>query len=416
MVITDLLASDIPVLYRRFASIVGENLWKHQATNLARQIKENPLLDGYIQQEYSIVLQLAGLGQICHIQPPKIPEILYPASSFLSQVLSIYDKAPSSYRHALVRRVQDAIKHNETMRGLLFEFAMAVHFTKNGFHLTWPEITQTNKDGEGVCDFVIENLGPHGTEFDCKSISQDSGHKIPFRDALVFFNDLNQEILPLVKNFKRQMQIIITVPARLDSQSQRQRTVCEVRNQILIGKSGFLEDGTGIQIREFERDELDEKDLQPNNKRLRSTIDKITGTYNRQAIAIPTESGGLIIVALQSSQPDTIDSAIFDRLRKSSRKQFSKSRASVILVELGLDKATLAKVVYADDAGGGSILRKGTTKFLSSASNQHIVGINFISQPKLFNNGHGTISNKGSTYYFPHHKSKYWDDAFNAIF
>lgn len=93
---TELNTSDIPVVYRRFAEVVGDGHWKKRVTTVKEQIKGNRFLDKLLRAENDIAFQLEHLRNLSAKygvvpQSETANEAIYGAAALAAQTLSIMD-------------------------------------------------------------------------------------------------------------------------------------------------------------------------------------------------------------------------------------------------------------------------------------------------------------------------------------
>jgi hypothetical protein len=102
MILTEMQTAQIPDIYKRFTTIVGDDHWKKRVAQLKKEIKGNRFLGDFIQSENSVTFQLDYLRELT-TKFGKIPawEIdnyaIYPAASFAAQVLSIIEASPKKF-------------------------------------------------------------------------------------------------------------------------------------------------------------------------------------------------------------------------------------------------------------------------------------------------------------------------------
>ena len=420
MVLTELETHDIPDVYDAFESVIGESHWRKHTVSLANEIKGNKFLSGFLKQENAIAFQLEHLRQT-KLKFGRIPvsEInnsgIYPAMSFAAQALGIIQNAPGSLGSQFIGRIRGAFKNPYDMHGLRLELSAATHFARQGRRISWPEISS-----RGTCDLLVEDAGATGLEIECKSISEDKGRRISRREALDFFALVLANIGWVKNSLSSGLVAVLTVPTRLPSHyKQRVELAKLLGRQIFSGSDLTLTDGGHIRINEFDAARLANFNSATNPLDVRSEIDRVSGTNNREVMVIGTRAGGALALAVQSAKGDTLMSSIFDTLSASAGHQFSGERGAMFFVGFqGISGAQLLSIASQDQdsAQTPTALRVHVSKFLSSENRQHIVGVGFVSHSGIRSSLDGLVDSGGTAYYFPKRESPHWDDDFSGLF
>lgn len=421
MLTTELDTAQIPDIYQRFASVIGDSHWKHRIAQVKQEIKGNRFLAEYLISENTIAFQLERLREFFEKYGGiPVDELnshdTYPAMSFAAQVLSIMDTSPKDLCRKFCRRVHGGFKNPDEMRAIRFELSVSTHFSRRGCRISWPEMT-----GAGTFDLLIEDVGQNGLEIECKSISEDKGRKIHKREVLDFYGLLWPYLKAVRESLRRGLFAVLTVPDRLPTAYIVRRELAkQFGTHIFSGRSAVLPDGSQIRVGGFDLTLLP---AMPTSKtipqEIRSAVDDVTGTRNRQTILISTKAGGVLALAVQSAEDDSLMKAVFDTLRDSSKRQFSGDRGGMFLVGFhGIDGDQLISIAGQDKDPTlpPTALRVGVSQFLSSCGRDHIVGVGFISESGLQPVREGLVESGGSAYYFPKRESPYWSEDFSGLF
>lgn len=420
MLVTELFVEQTPELYTRFASVIGERHWKHRSSTLRQEIKGNRLLEKHLRTENSVVFQLDHLRELqakCGVIPLQALANgrIYPAVSFAAQVLSIMENSSVSQAEKLRRRVHGALKNTDDLRALQFELVAATHFIRRGYRVSWPEM-----NGLGTFDLLVEDAGPAGLEIECKSISEDKGRKIHRREAIEFNSILSSHLNSVKRSLKTGLSAVLTVPGRLPTRyNDRVALARRFATQILEGRSTAFDDGSDIRLTDFDLGKLGHIPSMMDYEKVRTSIDEVTGTSNRETMVIGTRAGGALIITLQSRGNDILMQAVFDTLSDSAKRQLTGTRPAVFLTEFhGLTDAQLLSIAQQDNTPGEdpTALRLAASKFLSSNGRDHVVGIGFLSKSGTTAVRSGVTDAGGSAYYFPKRESPFWNDAFSGMF
>lgn len=412
---------DIPSVFERFSKLVGAQHWKKRVDLLNAEIKGNRLLKKYLEQENEFAFRLQEATELTKengqlpVHNMDISEF-YPCMAFAAQILSIAESFDDTKKNQLVRRVHGALKNPNDLRGLRLELAAATHFLRRGLEVQWPEVT-----GGGTMDLLIPGLGPEGLEIECKSISYDTGRKIPMRAAL----DFCACVAPRLKDFGKGLTVGVVAVLTLDGRMpEKFKERCElassvVRHVLLSGVRNCQLEGANLRIHEFDPALLGEVGEDGPSVILRDRMHAITGTTNKLAFIFGGGSGGAIVLVLQSAQDDSLLPSMFDTLSKSAKKQLSGRRAGMFLVGLdGSEAESLMDLAQHDGAGDQppTELRVRVSEFLAKSDRDHVVGVGFISKMTL-RPASGSVTNiDGTAYVFPQRKSTRWHSDYSELF
>ena len=420
MLMTEMHTARIPGIYRRFADVIGDRHWKNRVAQLKQEMKGNRFLAEHLKRENAIAFQLDHLRELT-VKFGGIPtqesnnHFIYPAMSFAAQVLSIRDASPGELAEQFKRRVHGAFRNPDDMRGLRLELSAATHFARRGHKVIWPEMS-----GAGTFDLFVEDIGPHGLEVECKSISGDKGRKIHRREALDFYGLLSPYLQSTKRGLGTGLSAVLTVPGRLPTQSaDRIELARQFGAHIFTGRSATLQDGSTIRVAEFDVQLLGDIPSAINPQEARATVDGVTETLNRETMVIGTNAGGALALAVQSSQDDTLMKAMFDTLSDSAKRQLSGSRAGMFLTGFhGIDGEQLRSIASQDrdPTQPPTALRVAVSRFLAGTGRDHVVGVGFLSESALSPVRDGHIASDGTAYYFPKIESPHWSEDFSGMF
>lgn len=233
---TQMEAGDIPAVYRRFSTAIGESHWQGSVARQEAAIRANRFLERYLRNEYDIASQLEMLRRLkarFGIVPLEVCNDLriYPAMGFAAQALEVMDRSTPKQARTFVKRVRTAIADVGNMHGLRLELQAASHFTRRGHRVSWPKAAPG-----GTFDLLVEDLGPSGLEVECKSISESKGRRIHRREALDFWGLIWTDLEGVARNLKAGLAVVLTLPNRLpDDAGDRASLARQVVARILAG-------------------------------------------------------------------------------------------------------------------------------------------------------------------------------------
>lgn len=429
MLALELHTRDIPAIYERFAREIGERNWKERVSSVKQEIKGNPFLQRYHLQESAIAFQLEQLRELQQ-RFGRVAVMAYndhshyPAASFAAQVLSVIDASDSKLADRFRARVRACIRTNPAdLRALRLELMTATHFLRAGKTVSWPEMSGQHVEGQRVCDLLIEDLGPLGLEIECKSFSEDKGRKISHREALEFFWLVRSKHWNRLRAGSTGVALVMTVERRLPTAYKDRVALSELAaSQSLSGQPGVLEmDGVTVQTLSFDAPlfgaKLEMSGVGRDHQR--RLFDELTGTTNKETVAMSTEAGGALVLTIQSKEDDTLMDNIVRTLKDSASTQFTGQRAGMMVAGLdGLSAEQLLNIATRDQDPDEvpTALRMHASRFLGSTGRDHIVGAVFLSSSGLRPAVADTLDSGATAYNFPKRQSPFWSDDFSGLF
>lgn len=429
MLALELHTRDIPAIYARFAREIGERSWKERVSSVKQEIKGNPFLEKYHLQESAIAFQLEQLREM-HQRFGGVAvrdyndQSLYPAAGFAAQVLSMIDASSSTLADRFRARVRAGLRTNPAdLRALRLELMTATHFLRAQKRVLWPEMSFEYREGQRVCDLLVEDLGLVGLELECKSFSEDKGRKITRREALEFFWLVRSIHWKKLRATSTGVAVVTTVERKLPiSYKDRVALAQIVASQALSGQAGFFETD-GVTVRTLLFDALqfgaELRTIGSGHEHQRRVLDELTGTTNKETVAMSTDANGAVVLAIQSKQDDTPLDAIVRTLKDSASHQFTRERAGMMVAGLdGLNAVQLLNIAKHDQDPEAvpTELRIHASRFLGSADRDHIVGTVFLSSSSLRPAVADTLDSGGTAYNFPNRESAFWSDDFSGLF
>jgi len=408
--------AEVPAVYRRFATAIGERYWQAAVARQEDAIRANHFLGDYLRAEYAIAYQLdrlralvAAFGQMpseARNDPSNFPSL-----AFAAQVLRVLEGSTVKQARTFVKRVRTAFSSSENMHGLRLELQAATHFVRRGQHVVWHRV-----NNGGSFDLLIDDLGSAGLEVECKSISENKGRRVHRRDALDFWGELWRDVSSVAQNLSSGLAVILTVPYRLPiDESERAALARAVVVRIIAGSGAALDGGMDLRIQSFDPTAIGAaKSI--GRAALRKAIDAATGTTNRESAVYGTPAGGMLAFVMQSAVEDDVLDQVFATLDDSAERQFTRKRGALFWVALqGIDADQLRSLHEEDSAPGAnpSALKLGVSSFLNRAPD-HIVGVVFGSRSGLFPAVGNSTDSGGATNFFLKEESPHWDASFRG--
>ena len=301
------------------------------------------------------------------------------------------------------------------MSGLRLELSIATHFLRRGCSLIWPEFSDQSS-GKPSFDLLVEDLGTDGLEIECKSVSNDKGRRID-GETVAELALLVKQQMPFANDLTQGLAVVVTVPDLLPRHATERKALLKaIARQVMMGESGVLQDGTHVDLRDFEANvaaQLNERD-----PALRQVLEAVTQTKNVPTLVIGKRGHGALVVAFQSARSDTFLNEVFDTVADAAKRQLSGRRAGLVVVGLeAIDAAALKSLAQHDHAASNdpSALRLYVSRLLNRADLSHLVGASFGSKGNLID-GAQALTTDGSSYNFFKEESPFWHPAIGNAF
>lgn len=416
MIQIDLYTGDFPAVFARFREAVVERHWTKRVTDINSEARGHPHLRDYLLEENAIAFALDRCStQVSqHRTIPHNDRTLYPAFRLAAQTLSLLDKTSAQQAKRLIRRIHGAFVNPEDMRAIQLEFAITTHFLRRGHSISWPEM-----EGSERFDLRVHGIGPDGLEVECKSASDNKGRKIHRRDALVIHHLIRERLERMANRLNSGLAVVLTVPDRLPVAFRARQQLAEaVARAVLVGKSTSVAEESDVRLSEFDVARYPELGP-PMSPQLRQDIDEITGTRNREAMLLGRKGAGALVFVVQSRQEDALLRYVFDSVSEAAKKQLSGKRGGIVLVGLegiSVDEPVLTAQQDMSPTEKPTAMRIAVSKFLNSATTDHLVGVGFLSRDELAPKEGSHVSSRGSAYYFPKTESRFWHEDYSGLF
>jgi hypothetical protein len=420
MLSPELHQREIPQLFARFRALLGDDAWLVPAARMDRDAHQWPYLLDILQEQFKVVLALRACTAAADANGGRLPWTHTDGAPFIetfvfvAQVLDLHAAAKkiSNKRAAIfLARVREALKEPRMLQAFQLEARVATHFIIGGKTVVFPEIG-SSKDR---FDLLVEDLGRKGFELEAKVVTRDKGRKIHLVESRHVLSPLVNS--PLISAFAAQLRrglaVRVTVRNRLPENLEELRN--SIGAQILTGQSGVRGDGTAIRLFDFDVERLGVL-RQPPAPETIGYIESLTGSQNsHRAILRPTGAQGVLVVCLDSAQPDSMLHETFETFAESAGRQLTGQRAGAFMASFeGISREAMLELARDEGVNGEhSALAWRASAFLERENFPHIVGVGFFSEPN-FNSA--ADARHGVTYWIPKRVSPHWDASLEGMF
>jgi hypothetical protein len=327
----------------------------------------------------------------------------YETLSFITQTVTFISTADEVVGRAFLGRVRGALDDPDNFRGLAFELTMATHLLRNGVLLRLPA---------GRYDWLAER-DRLKFEVECKSISFDKGRQIHTREFLELSHIIKQEVFRTLHSLTRGILVRVRVPTRLPSAHiDKKRIAAQVKEAILSAQDG-ASPLASVSQQHFE---LIPEMPWDNQDGLRDFLRDRFEIVGQRAIAIQTESGGALLLVVESETPDDLLGQTMDTLRVSGREQLSSTNPGILCAKFeGITADELIEVAEEREKRP-SALRMQVSRLMDTPTLRHVALFAFVADGKVEQTKDGTYTRVGASYVFWNPRSEFKEDARLRLF
>jgi hypothetical protein len=237
---TDARPAEIPAFVNRVIAITGAAPWQQREQDFVRQIKENALLERYLDDQFNIERSmvharnhLRRTGRLPAVQRASAANLgaLY---AFCGVTALAFHRSSSQAQRALRQRFLGALKDNVGLAPIAFEMRTVAHFMAKGLDVEFHDLNEV-----GGYDFLVRNTKIE-MEVECKSVSGDLGRQV----HLLRQYQLGPHIFESMRRSSKDgvvRLLVATLPARLYGQREFMSAVGARISQMLTDGNDFLD-------------------------------------------------------------------------------------------------------------------------------------------------------------------------------
>lgn len=423
MLSRDLDQATIPEVLVRFGEMVGEDVWLEQAAKVALKMKAHPELGEHLLDGNRVVLALTECTVAARNNRGRLPWAMTHQPQYLEafvfawRVVQLAEAARrlTNKRYSIfIKRVREALRTPQMIKAMQMEATIATHFVAAGRRVLFPEIGA----GSETFDLLIEDLGPKGLEIECKVVTANKGRKVHVAESRELLTLLVAQ--PCVQLAAARgasgLAIRVTVPKRLPHRAQWDELCRDVARAVLCGGSSRLPDGTLVRLFDFDPTALGKLET-PASSLMRKAIEKITGAENQHCIFFrpPENAGGIVVVVLESEQPNSMLHELFQTFDDSAGRQLTGNRPGALFATFeGIEAQQLEELTLeASRTGQHSALAWRASEFLEKTKFPHVVGVGFLSEADYSS---PQAVSSGTAFWIPKPVSAHWHPSFSGIF
>ena len=423
MLSPELHQEKIPEIFQRFREAVGEMIWLDSAAVVHAEIKAKPYLGEVLLDQNRVVLALETCSKAAARNSGRLPWAFTKENRLVEAFVCIWHamqlldaaRAISNKRASILTwRLIEALRQPRMLQAMQLEAQIATHFVVAGKRVVFPELGS----GREKFDLLVEDLGPSGLEIECKVVTHDKGrkiHRLEARECLVRLQ-ATEGIQLAGMQHGRGLGMRITIPGRLPTAELLDDFCRGVADVVTRGRSGDLADGTRVQLIDFTPSALGPLTT-PVSRQTSKAITQILGEHNTHSLIFAPDGAkrGVVVVILESAQPDSMLHEIFSTYGKSAGRQLTGTRPGALFsIFEGLGRDQLVNITMDEGKHGTySALAWQASSFLERTEHPHVVGVGFLSEPDYSTRA---TAAGGVAYWIPKPISPMWSRDFSGLF
>jgi hypothetical protein len=417
----DAAPAELPAFLQRLTEIVGFPAWRQREQAFAKQIAENPLIEGYLDLQFPI--ERAMIYALRYRKSTgRVPSALTADAqtgllySFAGMITRIYSRLSSSAKQRLEGRLRGALKDDAGLMPLAFEMRTAAHLMAAGF-----DVEPQDLCSGGGFDFLATKTPGVELEIECKSVGADLGRKV----HLLRQYQLGKFLYPLMRAGECPGIVrlaVATLPDRLFPARHFMEAVAATIGRSLEGRIAVFQEGCcSVSYKELPIRGTPFDHSPPPLRMADDAMEYCSSVLGYEVghvmtVFVPRVSA--TVVAVRSQKKDEFLLGVYRQLREAA-KQLSASRAGVICVQFrNITSAELRDIAGEPAASGKpTALQLMTNKFFDSPARSRVHTVAYVApgqfvgrQFVLGDLRHSEIKEDAVSYYFTNKRHPLADD------
>jgi len=194
----DFRVGDARQALTEFALLVGYSDMKRSLDKVHNETRRRRAMSIGLLNRYAIPLGLHRAYQYVRstgrAKSPLMDPYTFAACTFAIAAVSVSRCLSEDANTRLSGMVRQGLSLQGDARRLQHEFAVAAHFAKNGWDITFVDL-----EGQGQFDYLVSN-GKLEMDVECKTISADKGNAIHMFDSLNFMDNVCDPLLDVFED------------------------------------------------------------------------------------------------------------------------------------------------------------------------------------------------------------------------
>ena len=327
---------DFPQLLRQVIAITGWRPWNKRLRWLAEQAQHNVVMPYFLTNRFELEIAFANILRNSERTGAYSLDL---ENSSERRFLSLVVMVANCYKSLNVRgqsrlkgMLRDALKSDEGLGPLAYEMKIAAHLLANKYNVTFNDL----ETGKGY-DYLAKKNGIQ-FEIECKYITGDIGRKIHSAPLHKFFGLLQRQLQTPLDELRSGLLVRLTIPDRLSGTKRQHDDLCQlVRDTIRKQKPAQSANENKTFLSQFDIEKSPIGVQHPttiNGHHLQDFLSTQYGIENKNVLVIYSAKQAAIVVAVESAKEDQVLRSIYEQLKASARKQFSRLLPGILCCHL----------------------------------------------------------------------------------
>jgi len=223
---TECEPSQLPVVLRQSAGIVGWKCWQRRIESLKTPQGFNPVWQQFLLEQHGLELAFGEIYDYLRKTgrcpwPPRTAEE-YRLYSFLTILLQIHERLSSRGRRKLAGALRSGLEKEFGLGPLAFEMRIATHLMSRGFKVQLHDL-----ESDGGYDFLVQ-AGDIQFEVECKHVSADIGRQVHRRKLHDLGGTLFPDLLSATEHRSHGWLVKVTLNDRLTGAKSQHQAIREL--------------------------------------------------------------------------------------------------------------------------------------------------------------------------------------------
>ena len=381
---TSVTPSQLSKLRPKFVAITGWAPWNKRINSLKAQLRQNPLLQEYLEERHLIEFEMEKLQQrvraVGTIRLPRSYEE-YKLYSFMAMITRVYQQLKPQGRRRLQGMLRSGPNNNNGLVPVQHEMTIVSHLMDKGFDVTLTDIEDVER-----FDFLAIGNGVE-LEVECKTHSADIGRKIHKRRLIQLGERAYENVCKVLEERHGCHYARITLPSRLEGSDKQQEEISKRLCHVLR---------TGASVLDPEPCAIEYRPLvlsgtpfgisgigPPEEERLRRYLLEEFGDVNSNSFVIGSMNG-VVVVTVVSAQPDHVVEGIMRQIKDSMKTQFTRKRPALMCVGLSeITEEQMLEIARMDHSEDQSALGRSTECLLQGQNFAHVHAVSYCSTGRV---------------------------------
>ena len=332
----EVMDTELPGILRRFVKIAGRDIWKKRLAWLEREMRRETGMRHFWRERCPLELGFARVWRECRktgqVSVEAADEETRRFLAFAAMTVRCHERLTPKGRNRLAGMLRSATRGDFGLGPVAYEMKVASHLMSREYDVQFHDL----EGGQGH-DLLAAKDGM-SLEVECTHMSGDAGRKIHRKELYRFGDRAAAWMRDHLGNLTTGLFVQLTIPGRLESADDYQKTMCAlVGRGLLSGDTDTEQDGNRVHVRAFDVESVagpwtatDAFGTGAMEARLLSHFDLV----NKNALVYFRPRQSVVVLLIVSDQKDEVLNGMHAELRKKTKGQFTGNRPGILCCHL----------------------------------------------------------------------------------